>query len=87
MKPLTFDLHPCPDELIKCEWKKLSELVSCKDTTVLTQRVSKLLEEGKREGFETIDMAMEEWPMLFTGWTSEKTYKLFIRARTSNHQS
>lgn len=82
---MTFDLQPCQDELVKCEWKKLTDLVACKDTTVLTQRVSKLLLEGMKDGFHTIDMAMEEWPMLFKGWAQEKTYKLFVRARTSNH--
>ena len=69
---------------MKCEWKKLNDLVSRKDATVLTQRVSKLLLEGKRAGFHTVDMAMEEWPMLFTGWTPDKTYKLFLRS-TSDH--
>ena len=79
MTPLSYDLQPCPDEVIKCEWKGLEELVDSQEATPLTQRVSKLLLEARQDGFSRVDIGMEEWPMLFTGWTRDKTYKLFLR--------
>ena len=79
MTPLSYDLHPCPDELVRCEWMRLEELVYSQEATPLTQRVSKLLLEGRQDGFNSVDIGMEEWPMTFPGWTQDKTYKLFLR--------
>ncbi len=73
LTPLTFDLSPCPDEVVKCEWRSLEELVTCPHTTPLTQRMATLLLE------DSGDIVSEEYPMLHSGWTPDKTYKLFLR--------
>jgi len=79
MTPVTVELDPCPDELLKCEWMKLDQLLLSDGATPLTQRACQLLSQAKQCGTSGIDISMEELSMPYTGWTSDKTYKLFLR--------
>ena len=76
MTPLNFDLQPCPDEVLKCQWMALGELAVSKDATLLSNRIAKLILEGKEKGFGGIDITMEEWPSILPNMT----YKLFVRS-------
>ena len=83
LKPLTFDLHPCQDEIRKCQWMTLDELAVSEDATPLTHRATRLLKEGQSRGYETIDISMEEWPLNFPGYALTKSYKLFLRTESN----
>ena len=55
----------------------LDELAVSKEATPLSNRIAKLILEGKEKGFDGIDITMEECPSVFPNMT----YKLFIRSR------
>ena len=75
LNPLTFDLQPCPDEVLKCQWMRLEELATSEDATPLSHRIARLMLEGREKGFGGIDIAMEECPSILPNMT----YKLFVR--------
>ena len=83
MKPLTYDIHPCQDEVLKCQWMKLEELAVSPETTPLTHRLAEVILKMRSKGngfnFERVDIGMEEWPMNFPMFALNKTYKLFLR--------
>ena len=79
LKPLSFDIHPCQEEIRKCQWMNLDDLAVSKEATPLSLRAAQLLTEGKKKGYENIDIAMEELPINFPGYALTKTYKLFLR--------
>lgn len=82
LKPLSFDIHPCQDEILKCRWMNLEELAVSKEATPLSHRAALLLMEGRKRGCETIDITMEEWPLHFPAYALTKSYKLFLRTRS-----
>lgn len=79
LKPVTFDINPCQDEIRKCQWMKLTELAMSKEATPLSHRAAQLLMEGRERGYGTIDISMEEWPLNFPSYAATRTYKLFLR--------
>ena len=84
LRPLTFDIHPCQDEIRKCQWMNLQDLAVAKDATPLSHRTALLLMEGRKKGYETIDISMEEWPLHFPGYALTKSYKLFLRTESKH---
>lgn len=80
LTPLNYDLSLCPDELVACEWVELEQLLSNSQATPLTQRVARLLKVGLESGYQSVDIIMEEWIMPYSGWTRDKTYKLFVNS-------
>ena len=77
LKSLTFELHPCQDEVLKCQWMSLEELAVSEDATLFTHRIVRMLNEGRKRGMASVDIGMEEWPSL----GGKSTYKLFLRTR------
>lgn len=75
MTPLTFEITPCQDEILKCQWVGLRELQLSPLATQLTNRIAELVLQGMETGFDSIDIIPEEWPSLLPGYT----YELFIR--------
>ena len=75
MTPLTFEITPCQDEILKCQWVGLRELQLSPLATQLTNRIAELMLQGMENGFENVDIVPEEWPSLLPG----HTYELFIR--------
>ena len=75
MKPITYDITPCPDEVIKCEWIKMDALSQADDVTPLVQKIVKLLRFGKLNGFKSIDNYCYEISSVYPGLK----YKLFHR--------
>ncbi|XP_028315097.1 nucleoside diphosphate-linked moiety X motif 6 [Gouania willdenowi] len=67
LRPLTYNIDFCTQECLRCEWLHLSELALTDHTTPITSRVAKLLLHGLEEGFEHIDLAMEELPAVYSG--------------------
>ncbi|XP_075806976.1 nucleoside diphosphate-linked moiety X motif 6 isoform X1 [Microtus pennsylvanicus] len=75
LQPCSFTINFCRQECLKCEWMDLENLARTKNTTPITSRVAKLLLYGHREGFDKIDLSMEELPAVYTGLF----YKLYHR--------
>uniref|UniRef100_A0A665VUE6 Nucleoside diphosphate-linked moiety X motif 6 n=1 Tax=Echeneis naucrates TaxID=173247 RepID=A0A665VUE6_ECHNA len=64
LRPLTYDINFCTQECLRCEWLGLAELAKTDNTTPITSRVAKLLLHGLEQGFDKIDLTMEELPAL-----------------------
>ena len=74
MKPLSFDIMPCIDEVLKCQWIRIKELQLSPHATQLTNRIAATVLQGLDKGFQNIDITMEEWPSILPG----HTYQLFL---------
>ena len=74
MKPLSFDITPCVDEVVKCQWLPVRELQLSPMATLLTNRIAELVLTGLKDGFEQFDINYEQWPSLLSG----QTYNLFM---------
>lgn len=75
MKPITYDITPCPDEVVKCQWIKLDTLIKANDVTPLVYAIVKLLWFGRLKGFESIDNYSHEISSVYPGLK----YRLFYR--------
>ncbi|KAJ8015515.1 hypothetical protein DPEC_G00026930 [Dallia pectoralis] len=75
LRPLTYAIDFCTQECLRCEWLELTELAKTDDTTPITSRVAKLLLHGLNQGFDKIDLAMEELPAVHSG----RFYQLYHR--------
>ncbi|XP_056134128.1 nucleoside diphosphate-linked moiety X motif 6 [Lampris incognitus] len=67
LSPLTYDIHFCTQECLRCEWLDLAELAETNETTPITTRVARLLRHGLEQGFDKIDLSMEELPAVYSG--------------------
>ncbi|CAO2613243.1 Nucleoside diphosphate-linked moiety X motif 6 [Lemmus lemmus] len=81
LQPCSFAINFCQQECLKCEWMDLENLARTKNTTPITSRVARLLLYGHREGFDKIDLSMEELPAVYTGLL----YKLYHRELPESH--
>ncbi|XP_064875817.1 nucleoside diphosphate-linked moiety X motif 6 [Oncorhynchus nerka] len=69
---LTYDINFCTQECLRCEWLELTKTSS---TTPITSRLARLLLHGLNQGFDKIDLAMEELPAVYSG----RFYQLYHR--------
>ncbi|XP_044158141.1 nucleoside diphosphate-linked moiety X motif 6 isoform X2 [Bufo gargarizans] len=67
LKPLSYNIHFCPQECLRCEWMDLKELAYTSQTTPVTSRIAKLLLYGYEEGFHNIDLTMRTFPAVYSG--------------------
>ncbi|XP_004854997.1 nucleoside diphosphate-linked moiety X motif 6 isoform X1 [Heterocephalus glaber] len=82
LKPCSFTINFCQHECLRCEWMDLNDLVKTENTTPITSRVASLLLYGYREGFDKIDLTMEELPAVYTGLF----YKLYHKELPENYK-
>lgn len=80
MTPLTYDIQPCQDEVLKCQWMKAEELATTHEATPLSHRVAQLLMEARKTGFHRFDISMQEIEWNFPDYTATRSYKLFMRS-------
>ncbi|XP_005666946.1 nucleoside diphosphate-linked moiety X motif 6 isoform X4 [Sus scrofa] len=83
LKPRSFIINFCQHECLRCEWMDLSDLVKSENTTPITSRVARLLLYGYKEGFDKIDLTMEELPAVYTGLS----YKLYHKELPDNYKT
>lgn len=83
LKPYSFTINFCQQECLRCEWMDLSDLVKTEDATPITSRVARLLLYGYREGFDKIDLTMDELPAIYTGLF----YKLYHKKLPDNYKT
>ncbi|XP_049897793.1 nucleoside diphosphate-linked moiety X motif 6 isoform X2 [Epinephelus moara] len=67
LSPLSYDINFCTQECLRCEWLDLAELAKTNHTTPITSRVARLLLYGVEQGFDKIDLTMEELPAVYSG--------------------
>ena len=75
LRPITYDIHPCPDEVSQCRWMNLNSLIQADTVTPLMLKVSELLHIGKSKGFDVIDISAHECNSIYPGLK----YSLFYR--------
>ncbi|KAL1777710.1 nucleoside diphosphate-linked moiety X motif 6 isoform X1 [Sigmodon hispidus] len=83
LQPCSFTINFCQQECLKCEWMDLEKLARTENTTPITRRVAGLLLYGHREGFDKIDLSMEELPAVYTGLF----YKLYHRELPESYRA
>ncbi|XP_049741335.1 nucleoside diphosphate-linked moiety X motif 6 isoform X2 [Elephas maximus indicus] len=83
LKPYSFTINFCQHECLRCEWMDLNDLVKTENTTPITSRVARLMLYGYREGFDKIDLTMEELPAVYTGLF----YKLYHKELPENYKT
>uniref|UniRef100_A0A671NBP1 Nudix (nucleoside diphosphate linked moiety X)-type motif 6 n=2 Tax=Sinocyclocheilus anshuiensis TaxID=1608454 RepID=A0A671NBP1_9TELE len=67
LSPLSFRIDFCSQECLRCEWLDLTELAETGETTPITSRVARLLLYGLENGFQNIDLTMEQMPAVYSG--------------------
>ncbi|XP_048858580.1 nucleoside diphosphate-linked moiety X motif 6 isoform X2 [Brienomyrus brachyistius] len=82
LRPLSYDIHFCTQECLRCEWMELVKLAQTGATTPITSRIAKLLLYGYREGFDKIDLSMEEMPAVYSGLS----YQLYHRELPASYK-
>lgn len=68
MAPLSYGISKCEDEIAKCEWMNLSELLTDADTGPMTRLAARLAAQGLKNGFENVDIL----PNRMTSWVDPK---------------
>ncbi|XP_067898711.1 nucleoside diphosphate-linked moiety X motif 6 isoform X2 [Heterodontus francisci] len=83
LKAVSFDINFCQEECLRCEWMDLEELARTEHTTLITNRIAKLLFYGYKEGFDKIDINMREFPAVYTGLL----YKLYHKELPKKYEN
>ena len=74
MKPFTYNIRPCTNEILKCQWMSIRELQVSPSATILTNRIAAMMLRGAKNGFRELDINWEDLP---SPVDSDQTYKLF----------
>ena len=64
MSPLSYGISHCEDEIARCEWMKLSTLITHTDTGPITRLAARLAVYGMKNGFQNVDLEpnrMRSW--------------------------
>ncbi|CAH3143225.1 unnamed protein product [Porites evermanni] len=64
MSPLSYGISHCEDEIARCEWMKLSTLITHADTGPITRLAARLAVYGMKNGFQNVDLEpnrMRSW--------------------------
>lgn len=80
MKPQTFNIERCQDEVLKCQWMKVEELAVTQETTPLSHLTARMLLKARDKGFDQFDISMCEVEMNYPDYTTSKSYKLFMKS-------
>lgn len=77
LSPLSFEINWCSQEISFCDWMAVDDFVLHEHTTAFGKCIGKLLLHGLKNGFDTVDITVEEleYPLP----SRRKTYKLFTR--------
>ncbi|XP_069131047.1 nucleoside diphosphate-linked moiety X motif 6-like [Argopecten irradians] len=76
MKPLSYDINPCNEEISMCQWMNIHELYEgSKSVAPITKRILDLAMYGLKEGFHNVDVYAEDMESVYRGLR----YKLYHR--------
>lgn len=74
LKPLSYEINACKDEIKKCEWIDVDYLIEQNENN-LSNLLARLVKHGKAAGFDSIDIQPRKMSSVFKG----KFYNLFFR--------
>ncbi|XP_077984362.1 nucleoside diphosphate-linked moiety X motif 6-like [Glandiceps talaboti] len=75
LRPLTFDINICQEEVAAAQWMDVYDLAYNQNISAITTRLCRLAIYGLEEGFDNIDITMDELQSVYKG----AFYKLFHR--------
>ncbi|ESP00063.1 hypothetical protein LOTGIDRAFT_112827, partial [Lottia gigantea] len=75
MKPLTFEISACVEEIRECKWMHIEDLKREIEVSSLTMRLTDMVEYGLREGWDVVDIGCEEMESIYKGFK----FKLYHR--------
>lgn len=76
LKPLTFDIMHCENEISHCKWMSLEELhANTTDISPITHRMCQIMLHGIKHGFDNVDIRFKEMKSVYKGLK----YKLYHR--------
>ncbi|GFR65117.1 nucleoside diphosphate-linked moiety X motif 6-like [Elysia marginata] len=75
LKPLTFDLNPCVEEISACQWMKVEELKREVHASSITHRMAEIISFGLREGWDKVDICPTKMESIYKG----KMFHMFNR--------
>ncbi|XP_033743589.1 nucleoside diphosphate-linked moiety X motif 6-like [Pecten maximus] len=76
MRPLSYDINPCNEEISACQWMNIQELhEGSKSVAPITRRILDLALYGLKEGFHNVDLYAEDMESIYRGLR----YKLYHR--------
>ncbi|XP_071124671.1 nucleoside diphosphate-linked moiety X motif 6-like [Mytilus edulis] len=76
LKPLTFDIMHCENEISHCKWMSLEELhANTTDISPITHRTCQIMLHGIKHGFDNVDIRFKEMKSVYKGLK----YKLYHR--------
>lgn len=67
LRPLTFDILPCDQEVLKCQWMHIHELRDHIQTASITHRITSLVLYGLDHGFDSIEYSAEQMKSVYVG--------------------
>lgn len=74
LRPLTYEINACKDEIKMCQWLDLSYLLNYTENN-LTRLVAQLIKHGRDNGFDSIDIKPREMSSPIKG----RFYNLFFK--------
>lgn len=74
LKPLTYEINACKDEIKMCEWIDIDYLVDYEGNN-LSRLLARLVKHGQKAGFDSIDICPRHMASPFKG----RFYNLFFR--------
>ncbi|XP_070553024.1 nucleoside diphosphate-linked moiety X motif 6-like isoform X2 [Ptychodera flava] len=75
LRPLTFDIKMCEEELTDVQWMDVHDLAYKEDMAPITTRICRLVAYGLREGFDKVDVIKEQMASVYKG----AFFKIFHR--------
>lgn len=75
LKPLTFDLDPCEEEIAECQWMGISQLCEAINKSSITHMGVQLVLRGLEQGFHQVDIKSHTHKSIYKGLK----YQLFHR--------
>lgn len=67
MKPHTYEIKPDLHEVLRCDWRKIQDLITDSQTSAMTHRVVDLLQAGLEHGFHKVVLASPEFKSIYKG--------------------
>ena len=74
LRPLSYEINACKDEIKKCEWLDLAYLLNYTENN-LTRLMAQMIKHGKDNGFDSIDIKPREMSSPIKG----RFYNLFYK--------
>lgn len=75
LKPLTFALKPCEEEISACQWMSVEDLKKEVHASSITHRMAHIIDFGLRSGWDSVDIRPTQMESIYKG----KLFHMFNR--------